>query len=124
MSEGRVLSFQDTCKALFEETISRCPHCITVHRNNVLSVLLSSYSSNEVSEILKTTLSIVFEGEKASDLSGLTGEFFSIFFRVVRESYFEGNVDCVPLVDPQTCKTLSCSEDKQPLEKYFHIILF
>ena len=29
----------------------------------------------------------------------------------MRESYFEGNVDCVPRVDPQTCKTSSCSED-------------
>ena len=108
MSDGQVQSFHDTHKALFDQTISKHPYSIRVHRNNVTSILLSSYSSNEANDILNTNLSITFEGEKGTDLSG---EVFSIFFRVVRESYFEGNVDCVPRVDPQTCKTSSCSED-------------
>ena len=73
--------------------------------------MLSEYSSGRVCEIFGTTLSIVFEDEKGTDLSGLTREAFSIFFTDIQERYFEGNVACVPRVDPQTCRTLSSTDD-------------
>ena len=40
-------------------------------------------------EIFSTSLSIIFEDEKATDLSGVTREVFSIFFSDVRERFFE-----------------------------------
>lgn len=72
---------------------------------------MEEYSSNKVDSILQTSLSVVFEGERATDLSGLTREVFSIYYRNMQERFFDGNVECVPRVDPQTCQLLSCSDD-------------
>ena len=41
--------------------------------------MISEYGSDRVHEILDTSISVVFEDEKATDLSGLTREVFSIF---------------------------------------------
>lgn len=87
------------------------PHSIVIHRNNVAVVLLEEYSSDRAEAILHSSLSINFEGESATDLSGLTREMFSIFFRNIQENYFDGNVECIPRVDPQTCQSLACSDD-------------
>ena len=96
---------------LFDETISKCPYGISVHRNNVTTVLLSEYGSDRVHEILDTSISVVFEDEKATENSGLTREVFSIFLKDMQERFFDGNVECIPRVNPQTCRTLSCTED-------------
>lgn len=98
-------------ESISDSTVSKRPHSVTVNRNSVASVLLSEYSSKRVHEILGTSLSVVFEDEKATDLSGLTREAFSIFFTDIQERFFEGNVACVPRVDPQTCRTLSSTDD-------------
>ena len=89
---------------MFEKTISKPPFKIEVNRNSVVDVLLSVYGSENVDEILNSSLCVVFEGEKAADLSGLTREVFSIFYSNIQEKYFDGNIDCVPRVDPQTCR--------------------
>ncbi len=70
---------------------------------------MKEYSSGD--SILHTSLSITFEEEKATDLSGLTREVFSIFFKDIQEKYFDGNLECVPRVDPQTCQSISFSDD-------------
>lgn len=85
------------------------PYSICVHRNNVCDVLMDTYAS--VQSLLNTSLSVSFSGENATDLSGLTRELFTIFFTAVQEKYFDGNVECVPRVDPQTCQSLSSSDD-------------
>ena len=91
-------------KILSDQTISKPPYKIEVHRNNVTAVLLSEYGSENVEKIMANSLCVVFEDEKANDLSGLTREVFSIFYKKIKEEYFDGNVDCVPRVDPQTCR--------------------
>ena len=60
---------------LFDKSISKCPYGISVHRNNITTVLLSEYGSDRVHEILDTFILVVFEVEKATDLS-LIREFF------------------------------------------------
>ena len=61
---------------LFDKSISKCPYGISVHRNNITTVLLSEYGSDRVHEkILDTSILVVFEVEKATDLS-LIREFF------------------------------------------------
>ena len=61
--------------------------------------------------MLATSISVSFKGEQATDLSGLTREVFTIFFMDAQESYFDGNMESVPRVDPQTCHMLSTSAD-------------
>ena len=60
---------------LFDKSISKCPYGISVHHINVTTVLLSEYGSDRVHEMLDTSILVVFEDEKATDLSGLTREF-------------------------------------------------
>ena len=91
--------------------MTKKPYSITVHRNDVSSPLLDIYASSDSDRILSTTLSVTFNEEKAVDLSGLTRELFTIFFTNVQEKYFDGNVECVPRVDPQTCQSLSSPDD-------------
>ena len=85
--------------------MSRSPYSIVVNRNDVSSVLLDLYSSH--ASIVSTSLPVTFKGEDATDLSGLTRELFTIFFTDIQEKYFDGNIERVPRVDPQTCQSLS-----------------
>jgi hypothetical protein len=73
--------------------------------------LLDIYASDSIGSILGTSLSVTFKGEDANDFSGLTRELFTIFFSDIQEKYFDGNVECVPRVDPKTCQSLSSSND-------------
>ena len=59
----------------------------------------------EATSSLYTTAPFVkFEGERATDLDGLTRELFSLFWVYARHEYFEGASEVVPRVDPQTCR--------------------
>ena len=83
--------------------MTRSPYSIIVNRNDISSVLLNIYASN--ASILSTSLSVTFKGEDATDLSG------GNFFTDIQEKYFDGNMECVPHVDPQTCQSLSSLDD-------------
>ena len=89
--------------------MTRHPYSIVVNRNDVSSVLLDIHSFN--ASILSMSLSVTFKGEEATDLSVLTRELFTIFFTDIQEKYFDGNIECVPPVDPQTCQSLSSLDD-------------
>lgn len=79
------------------------PYTVAVHRNGVRQRLLQLYKLEACQDLLDRSLSVQFIGERADDLSGVTRELFSIFFREVKDAYFEGCTQMAPRVDPQTC---------------------
>ena len=71
--------------------ISRRPHSITVHRNNVTSVLLSQYSSEKVHEIFSTSLllylrmkkQLIYLGSHERSFPYFSAMYVSVFLREI-----------------------------------------
>ncbi len=62
---------------------------VQVQRENLVPQVLKMYS--EQPDLVHSSLEVVFEGEKAADLDGVTREFFSIFMREFSSQYLVGN---------------------------------
>lgn len=78
------------------------PKRIDVNRQAIESDVLRIYSDCD-RDILDSQLYVCFTGENACDMSGVTREMFSTFYRAVSAKYFEGGMEMVPRVDPDTC---------------------
>lgn len=69
-----------------------------INRNRIISDMLQSYNNDE---ILRLRLFVRFEGEDAEDLSGVTKDLFSSFWREVKKMYMKGDRCFNFLISPE-----------------------
>lgn len=72
---------------------------VTVRRHDILENVVQMYKEDP--DIVKCRLNVHFLGEKGIDFGGVTKDFFTSFWEVAFQTYFDGDVVKVPLVSPQ-----------------------
>ncbi len=75
-------------------------HLVEVGRLTVFDELLEVYREN--SGIIKKELRVRFRGESGVDGGGLSRELFPAFWQSAEQRVFEGHVEKIPLVTPET----------------------
>ena len=72
---------------------------VTVRRQDILENVVKMYTEDP--DIAKCRLNVRFLDEKGIDFGGVTKDFFTSFWEVAFQTYFDGDVLKVPLVSPQ-----------------------
>ena len=72
---------------------------VTVRRHDILENVVQMYKEDP--DIVKCRLNVHFLGEKGIDFGGVTKDFFTSFWEVAFQTYFDGDAVKVPLVSPQ-----------------------
>ena len=72
---------------------------VTVRRQDILENVVKMYTEDP--DIVKCRLNVRFLDEKGIDFGGVTKDFFTSFWEVAFQTYFDGDVVKVPLVSPQ-----------------------
>lgn len=76
---------------------------LRVNRDTMLDSVPEIYKQHE--NLALHRLNVSFIGEKGDDQSGLTKEFFTMYWQAVFDEHFEGEIQFTPRVDPDTLKT-------------------
>ena len=99
----RSLKLEHRREMVLDDMRMRPQSTIRVSRMEVGPSMIKLFN-DPTSSLFSTIPFVEFEGEKATDLDGLTRELFSLFWEYARYKYFEGSSEMVPRVDPQTCQ--------------------